>query len=172
MRRLLASIALAATALPAPAAAQSLEQAVKAAFLPKFARYVTWPPPARPATGEPLTLCVIGVDPFGGALDKAVAGQRIEQTPMAVRRIVGVDAAAGCHVAFVRGASAQAIAALGSRSVLTVTDSRYGGARGVIHFAMRDGRVSFHVDDALAARSRLDISSRLLSVALSVRQRG
>lgn len=158
-----------------PASAQPTETSVKAAFLPKFARYVDWPPQARPGAGEPITLCVIGSDPFGGLLDSAVAGQRVEQNPVAVRRIASAQAADGCHVAYVRGGSAgetaRLLAALRGLPVLTVTDARNGGTRGMIHFAVAGGRVSFHVDEAAAARSKLAISSRLLAVALSVKQR-
>ena len=42
---LLAALLMAAHA---PAAAQPTENSVKAAFLPKFARYVEWPARARP----------------------------------------------------------------------------------------------------------------------------
>ena len=43
-------------------------------------------------------------------------------------------------------------------------------ARGMVHFAIVDGRVGFHVDAVSAARSHRSISSRLLGIALSVRQ--
>lgn len=170
-------IALAALLLPrAPAAAQPLELSVKAAFLPKFARYVAWPPFARPGAGEPVTLCVIGSDPFGQVLDRAVSGQRIEQHPIVVRRLSGLEGARQCHIAFVNGGSgrstAQLLAGLRQLPVLTITDARQGNERGMIHFAIHGGRVAFHIDDAAAARSNLAISSRLLGLAVSVRQRG
>jgi hypothetical protein len=172
--RCLAMLLLLGFAQPA-AAQQPTEYSVKAAFLPKFARYVNWPPQAQPPAGKPLQICVIGSDPFGTLLDEAAAGQRIEQNPVALRRMRTAADAEGCHLAFVRGthnqSTAQILAALAGRPVLTVTDSRDGGLRGMIHFAVEKGRVSFHVNDALAARSRLDISSRLLGVALSVKQR-
>jgi hypothetical protein len=160
---------------PPAAAQQPTEYSVKAAFLPKFARYVDWPPETQPPAGKPLQICVIGSDPFGTLLDEAAAGQRIEQNRVALRRMRTTADAEGCHVAFVRGthnqSTAQILMALAGRPVLTVTDSRDGGVRGMIHFAVEKGRVSFHVNDALAARSRLGISSRLLGVALSVKQR-
>lgn len=172
-RSLLPLLAAAALALPAaPARAQPSEQAVKAAFLTKFARYVEWPQQAR---SGPVQLCVVGSDPFGRTLDDAAAGQSIDQRPLAVRRLASADQAGGCHLAFVRGANAritaQMLAALKGRPVLTVTDARDGSARGMIHFALRAGRVSFHIDDAQAARGNLAVSSRLLGLAMSVVQR-
>ena len=41
--------------------------------------------------------------------------------------------------------------------------------RGMIHFAISDDRVRFHIDLQAASRSGLSISSRLLNLALSVR---
>ena len=55
--------------------------------------------------------------------------------------------------------------------VLTVTDSRNGGQRGIIHFAIVGGRVRFYINEAAAADRNLSISSRLLALAISVNQR-
>lgn len=152
------------------ALAQPSEAAVKAAFLPKFARYVQWPQ-AR----ENIVLCLIGRDPFGPAVDRAAAREIVRGQPVAVRRMPGVDANARCDVAFVQGSStretASLLAALRNRPVLTVTDSRAGAARGIIHFTVAAGRVRFFIDDAAAAERGLAVSSRLLALALGVRQR-
>jgi hypothetical protein len=42
----------------------------------------------------------------------------------------------------------------------------------MIHFQVAQSRVRFHIDDRAAAESKLDISSKLLALALSVRGRG
>ncbi len=153
---------------PGAARAQVSEAAVKAAFLPKIARYVDWPATAM-APGAPLQICLVGSDPFGRLIDEAVAGQRSGDHAIVVRRGGGLD---GCHLAFLRGSSApRAMATLKGRPILTITDSRDGPARGMIHFALKEGRVSFHIDDAQAAGAGLGISSRLLAIALSVRTR-
>ena len=165
-----ALLAWALVGLDAPALAQASELAVKAAFLPKFVRYVDWPGEVGPGTS--INLCIIGKDPFGRLLDEAVAGQRVEQNSIAVRRINSPALARGCHIAFVGGASAsKSLGALSTLPILTVTDARDGAQRGMIHFAVFKGRVGFHVDEAMAARSNLAVSSRLLAVALSVKQR-
>lgn len=158
-----------------PAPGQLSEDAVKAAFLPRFIRYVTWPPPAMPGSGQPFQLCVIGPDPFGRALDRAAAGQEAEGHPVVVRRVRTPAEAGGCHLAFVGGSGAQAtgraLAGLGRSPVLTVTDAQAGGQRGVIHFATVSGRVRFFIDDVEAARRGLQISSRLMALAVGVRER-
>ena len=167
----LAALLAAALAGPRPALAQPSEDAVKAAFLPKFARYVQWPA----SRAGPVTLCLVGRDPFGPAVDRAAARELVGGQPVAVRRLPSADGAAACHLAFVRGATPtetlQLLAALRSRPILTITDSRASPHRGVIHFTVASGRVRFFIDDAAAAERGLTISSRLLALALAVRQR-
>jgi hypothetical protein len=159
----------------APARAQVSEEAVKAAFIPKFARYVTWPAAAVPAPRLPFVLCIVGRDPFGALLDRAAASEQIEGRAVIVRRHASSQDASGCHVAFVRGPTPQDTArmllALRNQPVLTITDSRAGAPRGMIHFTVAGGRVRFFIDEAEAASRGLTISSRLLALALGVRQR-
>lgn len=167
----------AASALEAVATAQSapLETQVKAAFLPKFAAYVIWPPGVIGAPDDPVELCIIGRDPFGRNLDEAAARQYVDQHPVLVRRIDGTANADHCQIAFLGGTAKQSPAAmqeaLRSRPILTVTDSNFGADRGMVHFVLKDGRVRFQIDDALAARNNLAISARLLSLAISVKPR-
>ncbi len=57
--------------------------------------------------------------------------------------------------------------------ILTVTDSsmRGPGSKGVIDFVIKDNRVRFDIDDQAAAKNGLNISSKLLSLAVAVRPR-
>jgi hypothetical protein len=159
----------------APGQPKPLDTQVKAAFLPKFAGYVNWPPTALGSAEAPLQLCIIGRDPFGGALDTATAGQHVDTHPIVIRRLESTANAGSCHLAFLGGSAKQTPAAmqaaLRGQPVLTITDDAQGDVRGMVHFALKDGRVRFHIDDALAARSNLSISARLLSLALSVKPR-
>ena len=146
--------------------------AVKAAFLPKFARYVTWPRSA-PAHNGQLELCVIGDDPFGTMLSQAASGERVDGRGMVVRHLASAGGASDCAIAFIDGArTGETLAALAGQPILTVTDARSGGPqRGVIHFAIVDGRVRFFIDNAQAQARGLTISSRLLALAIGVNQR-
>jgi len=133
---------------------------------------VVWPASGRPPPGE-FTICVAGRDPFGAVLDRAVSGQIIDGRPMAVMKLSAVQANAPCQIAFLGGSRGQAVKealrVLHGAPVLTVTDG--GGARGIIDFAILDGRVRFRVDDQAAADNGLTISSKLLSLALEVNPR-
>ena len=165
-------LAAAISALTAHAWPQvSLESAVKATYLYKFAPFVDWP--AKPGAPAAFNICVIGTDPFGPLLDRLVAGQRVADRPIVVRRLAQAQRDAPCQIAFVAGSRGQdvkaALLALRGAPVLTVTDGAMDP--GVIDFAVVGGRVRFRVDDEAAAENGLTVSSKLLSLAISVRPR-
>lgn len=160
-------------ALPAASQAQSAatEHAIKAAYLYKFAPFVEWPPAAFASPSSPFQLCILGQDPFGPSLDRAVGGQRVDGHPVTVRRLARVDAASGCHILYLgasRGQSeAEALRAVRGAPILTVGEDDVRGA--IIRFVVKDNRVRFDIDAAAAAVNRVTISSKLLSLATSVR---
>lgn len=166
--RIAAALA-AALALGAPAkAGSSLETAIKATYLYKFAPFVGWPEGGAPAGGA-FTLCVIGSDPFGPVLDSAVAGQSVDGRPIIVRRLEGARGGAGCQILYAGGSAqtaSEAIRTVRGAPVLTVAEGQSSGA--VIGFVVRDQRVRFVIDLHAAAENNLRISSKLLSLALEV----
>jgi hypothetical protein len=127
-----------------------------------------------PRGSDPFVLCVIGEDPFGATLDQAARSQSVDGRRIVVRRLDSAADADGCQIAFVDGSpgqpTGQLLAALGRKPVLTVTDAGNGGQRGLVHFTVASGRVRFFIDQAGAERRGLTISSRLLALALGVRQ--
>lgn len=148
------------------------EQPVKAAFLYRFASFVAWPAGAFVDPVAPLNLCVVGHDPFGPVLDRAVSGQTVGARMVVVRRLAAIDAASGCHVAYLGGSEAQpleeAARALVGAPVLTVTDGAGPHDRGAVNFVVRDHRLRFEIDQSRAASAGLSISSRLLNLAVEV----
>jgi len=158
---------------PAVAGTESLEHPVKAEYLVKFAAFVEWPRGAFPSDDAPITICVHGADPFGPHLDDAAAAHTVAGRPVVARRLARIDARSGCHVAYLGRSREQtlgaAMAALRGAPVLVVTDQAWTRRRGMIHFVVVRKRVRFHIDDHAARRARLSISSRLLSLALSVK---
>jgi hypothetical protein len=175
MPRLLARIVLlAALALgvATPACGEAnLEQAVKAAFLAKFAPYIDWPPDSFQDATQPIRLCLLGPDPFGAALDRAAAAQR-EGRLISVLRLASPDLAASCQMVYLATpeAARDLPAGLGTQPVLTISDS--DAVPAMIRFVRVQNHVRFVIDDGAARRAGLRISSRLLSLAVSVRRGG
>lgn len=159
----------------AVADAPSLEYAVKANYLYKFAPFIEWPGGAFPSLTSPLRLCIALYDPFGDVIDRAVAGQRIGEHPIVVERLSTVDRQSGCHILYLGGGSsavAEVLQGVRGTPVLTVTDSaRDPAMKGIINFVTENNRVRFEIDNQAAAENGLVISSKLLSLAVSVQPR-
>lgn len=165
---LLWSIPLPLLAMPAAPQA-SLEYSVKANYLVRFAAFVEWPRRAFADGRSPVVICVVGRDPFHGALDRAVRAQTAHGRSLAVRRPrTAAEAAAGCHILYV-GKGGGGLVPDGPGAILLVTDAAVSAEPGMVHFVIRGERVRFHIDLQAASRSGLSISSRLLNLALSVR---
>lgn len=161
------------TAAGGASAQPRLDLAVKATFLYKLAPFVDWPPDVAPSSDNSFAICIVGDDPFGPTLDRAVAGQQIGGRPITVRRLAVATRNSGCRIAFIAGSRTQsvrdALKILRGSPVLTVTDETPNG--GVIDFVIDQGRVHFRIDDEAAADGGLAISSKLLSLAVAVNPR-
>jgi len=153
----------------------SLEYTVKAAYLPKFVPFITWPETAFTSPTAPVTICVVGTDPFGGKLEQAASGLKSGERAIAVRYLPAPDPTVSCQLVFL-GPGDMAVAegtldAMKGKPVVTVTDSGLK-ARGVISFLIEANHVRFDIDAATAAQGGVAISSKLLSLAHAVKQRG
>lgn len=155
------------------AADRSLEYAVKATFLYKFAGFVEWPAGSFEHASSPFNLCIAGTDPFGGRIiEDAVRKQRVGRHPVVLRRLARVEPGSNCHAMFVSGSgTAEALTAVSGTPVLTVTDSSFDAMQGIIHFVIVNDRVNFEIDNVAATKSRLVISSKLLALAHRVNAR-
>lgn len=150
----------------APKAQDSLEYAVKAAYLVKIAPFVEWPSSAFSSPSAPLSICVMGADPFGNLLRRAAQGQKDGDHPIDVERIEVPDP--GCRIVYLGASQDQAyLRAFAGRPVLTVTDG--AGRPGIVNFVLVDGHVRFEIDEDAARASGLAISSKLLSLATRVK---
>lgn len=86
------------------------EYQVKAAFLYHFAQYVEWPAGTFRDAASPLTYCVLGEDPFQGALEGSLSGKSVGTHPVQIQRFNQATEARVCQVVFVRAASKKSVA--------------------------------------------------------------
>jgi hypothetical protein len=151
------------------AAAASLEYDVKAAFLLNFTKFVEWPPGAFAAADAPLTICILGNDPFGRAIDQIVEGESVNGHKIAVERVRD-DQQKSCQVLYFGsdGSNPTTLSAAGP-AVLTIGEGDgFIHQGGIIGFVIDNRRVRFDINLKAATRARLKLSSKLLSVARSV----
>ena len=149
---------------------------MKAAFLYHFVEFVEWPQasPLPPAT---ITIGVLGKDPFGDVLDKAILDKRVAGRTLAIRRFASVEVLEPCEILFISSSEMahlpKILARLGQAPVLTVGEAdRFARHGGMIGFFFEDGRLRLEVNRAAAERSGLRVSSKLLSVARLVKPDG
>ena len=146
---------------------------LKAALLLNFVKFTSWPASVAP-DGRDLTMCVVGDDRVVIALDEVTRGQRIDGRGLVVVALGEKDNAQGCHLLYASGLRADQeqslIDATRGRPILTASNSSTFMTRGgVAAFYIEGGRMKFSVNPSAAERAQLRISSKLLSLALIVK---
>jgi hypothetical protein len=106
--------------------AKPTEYDVKAAYLYNFGKFVEWPAKVTAANGDSFTICVLGQDPFGAALDVTIAGETIDGKNVVARRITRPQDAVSCRILFISSSEdsqlKEILATLDKTGVLTVSD--------------------------------------------------
>jgi hypothetical protein len=162
-----------ATKAETPARAGELaEYQIKAAYLYNFAKFVEWPGSAFSAADAPMTICVIGDDPFGGALN-ALQTKTIKNRKVAIRLLSGTNETGGCHVLFISPTETdrmdEILVSLKGRPTLVVGDTeRFARRGGMIGFIMERNKVVFEVNEKTSKQAGLQVSSQLLKLARTV----
>lgn len=152
------------------------EYALKAASLHALLRFIEWPATAFKTSPPTLTICVLGVDPFGPILDKTIAGKTANDTALAVIRLDQVKNATACNILFISSSERSRLrlildALRGSR-VLTVGDTdRFIEMGGMINLYMQQGAVRFEINEHALDRPGWKISSKLLSLGKIVSEK-
>jgi len=150
-----------------------LEYEVKAAFLLNFTKFVDWPSGTFRDAQSPVSICILGKDPFGQTIDQIVQGETVNGRKLTVRRIMEVPPHPACQAVYISAGTIDAphvIASL-SHSVLTIGEGdQFTHDGGMIGFVIQNGRVRFIINQSAARTAGLQISSRLLSVAASVQK--
>jgi hypothetical protein len=170
---------IAAVALTAPHCAAAgeetleIQQRIKAAFVYKFASYVEWPANAFAQPQSPVVIGIAGADAIARELEQSVAGRKVGERQLQVRRLARGEKAAGCcHILFVGGERRSVediLASMQGHPVLTVTDTPSDHPRGsVVNFLVLDNRVRFDISREAAERNGLQLRSQLLAVARQV----
>ena len=150
----------------------SLEYRIKGAFLLNFAKFTKWPADEVAATNTPVTIGIVGEDPFGSTLDQLVAGETIGTRPIVVKRLVPSEDLSQCQILFLpKSADAtDVLKHLSGPGVLTVGESDdFLDAGGAIRLLIEDKKVRFEVNMDAAERAHLTISSQLLKLAKTIK---
>jgi YfiR/HmsC-like len=151
----------------------SLEYQVKAAFLLNFTKFIEWPPSAFQQADSPVSICILGGDPFGGTLDQILSGELVGGRKVVAQRIKSAPTPQACQALFVGRPEkdvGKILPGLGP-GVLTVGEGEsFLRDGGMIAFVIENRRVRFEINQTTAENAGLKLSSKLLSVAKQVDQ--
>ena len=159
-----------------PSYAQSArEYQIKASFLYNFTKYVSWPAAKFADEDTPLSLCVIGLDPFGPVLEETITGKTFKGRAILINRLQSIDELKPCHLLFVSSSESDRVSTITSSAsgagVLTTGDmDRFTKQGGVIKFVKRRNNIQFEINRSAADRAGLAISSQLLKLATIVEE--
>ncbi len=144
------------------------EGALKGAFIYNFAVLTVWPADAlRP--GAPIQACILGDEAVASALMRNAKGREVAGHPLVVTT-PGDRGVQSCHLLYVAASSARsaanAVASVAGAPVLTISDvDEFAHTGGIAQFFVEGGKMRFRVNLASAKRARIQLSSRLLSLA-------
>ena len=173
LRSRVAALVLAAVVLSLPhagAAQRATTNEVKAAFLYNFARFTEWPPDAFPSESAALVIGVAGDEALRHSIDNVIQGKHAGIRTLTTRQVTDANDTGGVQMLYIGGTAASRaedfVSALNSGPILTVGDvERFPEKGGMINFLIAENRVRFEIRVDAAERSRLKVSSRVLTLA-------
>ncbi len=147
-----------------------IEYQIKAAFIYNFIAFTQWPD----STGSVINLCVHGEDFFGNEIDK-LQNKPVDKRHIKVMRIDNPEKLADCQVIFfsksVSSNLANIMSNLSDQPILTLADNPNAiSQRIIINMSLINEKIVFEINLAIARKSGLDISSKLLQLAIKVHQ--
>ena len=145
------------------------EQALKAAFLYNFTRFIEWPTSAFAGSSESFDVCVLAGPAFSREVEAVFAGEQVAGRAVRVVFPAPLEDLKSCHLLYIareQGQAAQHLSDLAQMPLLTVGEGRrFLEQGGVIAFQVENDRVRFDVNRRRAEGTGLIISSKLLRVA-------
>ncbi len=151
------------------------EYQVKALFLLNFIKYVNWPPGTLPGDSDPLVIGILGQDNFNDSLTHALDGKTVGGRSIVIKHVADNEDLSGCAILFISSSETPRLDAIlgktGTLPILTVgEDESFFQDGGIINFTLRDGKIHLEINLKAAQKVKLQISSKLLSVADTVRR--
>lgn len=158
-----------------PQDSQSLsEYVVKAGFLFNFAKYVEWPADSFEKPDTPITIGIVGADPFGEDLERILKNKTVRNRSFAIQRFREPAGILRCHILFVPRSEKdhlpEILKQINSWPVLTVGEEEsFSRAGGITNILIEKERPRLEVNPDAAEKAKIAIDSKLLKVATIVR---
>ena len=165
---------------------------MKAAFLYKFAKYVTWPDAAFEDEHSPVVIGVVARDPFVTILEETVEDKTVSARPIEIKRITPPRALKeaepdrreavaaelrSCHLLYISSSDEKGfprfLELLEDSPVLTVSDIHaFAREGGIVELVLnKKGTFDFRINNGVAKAAELRISAKVLNLATIVESR-
>ena len=153
--------------------ASNLEYQVKAVFLYQFVKYVKWPLPDSPGTGNPSIIGIFRESPVFPYLKETIKKPGRNDRSLSVQQLENVEPLITCKVVFFDKAYRiqweDVLGTLADKPVLTISDSDgFAEKGGIIQFVTVGGKIKFIINNSAAKKAGLAISAKLLNLAQKV----
>jgi YfiR/HmsC-like len=153
-----------------PLNGDSVEYPVKLAFLYNFAQFVEWPADSYSNQSAPLSICIVGHDPFSPSTEGEIQARKAWGHPVEVLKPGRPVTLTTCHIVFIpvsdSDQAGRILRSLKGSSALTVGETEgFAAMGGIINLTVEKSQVHFEVNRLAADRAHLKISSRLLNLA-------
>lgn len=150
------------------------QRSIKAAFLYNFARYIEWPSTAFASPHSPLTICIVGNDPFGPAINE-ITDKIVNSRALEISNHKSLPSK-NCHILYIANATDAENIKLPMPppiNTLTVSDiPNFAEQGGNIEIVQLRERIRFRINRTSAIQANLVVNARLLNLALEVLERG
>jgi len=142
------------------------EQEIKAGLLYNFIKYTDWP--AEKMSGQAITVCIFGSDPFDGRL-KPMDGRTVNQHEISLRAIHSIADSKDCHLIYVNGDEKNSWPKLqeflAGKPVLTISDfDGFAQSGGMIEFGHKDNHINAELNKEALSGASLHVQDRLLKL--------
>lgn len=147
------------------------EYEVKAAFLARFAEYISWPGETGMGdVSKPFVIGIIGESPIGGYLEDLLVPRGIRGKKVVIRYFTSPGKINGCHILFIAASAEQDLARIlavtKGKPVLTVGDTENFSEKGVYINLYQEGtRIRFEINETGLRSSALVVNPQLLKLA-------
>jgi hypothetical protein len=153
-----------------PLNGESVEYPVKLAFLYNFAKFVEWPADSYSSAGAPLSICIVGHDPFSQSTEGEVRIRKAWGHPVEILTLKTAASLSSCNVVFIPATESdqagRILRSLKGSSTLTVGETEgFAAMGGIINMTVEKSEVHLEVNRLAADRAHLKISARLLDLA-------
>jgi len=143
----------------------------KATVVFELTRFVEWPASNFAAADSPFVVGILGDEPFGEEIRRAMGGRKVRGRPIRTRNFRNLDEFDPCSILVVGRSKARLLAVVldfleGTKGVLTVGESaEFAELGGGVRLVELPDRIGFEINRDAVRRADLRLGAQLLRLA-------